>query len=250
MTEWYKPDLAYIHDVGHRDYALKSAPAILAILAQHQLHKGLVVDLGCGSGLSAQVLVQAGYQVLGIDISEALIAIARTRVPAAEFRVESLFTAEFPTCQAVIAIGEVFNYLFDGNERLDAGTCRQALMQVCDRIYNALVPGGVLIFDIAEPGQVTAGTVTKNFTEGKDWLVLVEKQEDLAQAILTRRIITFRQIGEYYRRDDETHYLKLYQATDLAEALREIGFQVEITHSYGQFQLPSAHAALIACKPA
>lgn len=113
MKERYKPDLAYIYGVGHQDYALKSAPAILAILAQHQLQQGLVIDLGCGSGLSAQVLMQAGYQVLGIDISEAMIAIARTRVPAADFRVESLFRAELSTCQAVIAIGEVFNYLFD-----------------------------------------------------------------------------------------------------------------------------------------
>ena len=34
MTQWYKEDLAYIHDVGHSDYALKSAPAILNILVQ------------------------------------------------------------------------------------------------------------------------------------------------------------------------------------------------------------------------
>lgn len=27
MNEWYKEDLAYIHDVGFGDYALKSAPA-------------------------------------------------------------------------------------------------------------------------------------------------------------------------------------------------------------------------------
>jgi hypothetical protein len=34
MKEWYKEDLAYIHDVGHSDYALKSVPGILNILAQ------------------------------------------------------------------------------------------------------------------------------------------------------------------------------------------------------------------------
>ncbi|EDX73602.1 MAG: hypothetical protein RIG63_12295 [Coleofasciculus chthonoplastes F3-SA18-01] len=51
METWYKEDLPYIHDVGFRDYALKSAPGILAILAQHQIREGLVVDLGCGSGL-------------------------------------------------------------------------------------------------------------------------------------------------------------------------------------------------------
>jgi methylase of polypeptide subunit release factors len=48
---WYKEDLAFIHDVGFSDYALKSAPGLLDILAQNQIRDGLVVDLGCGSGL-------------------------------------------------------------------------------------------------------------------------------------------------------------------------------------------------------
>jgi hypothetical protein len=37
MEEWYKQDLAYIHDVGHSDYALKSAPGILDILVQSRI---------------------------------------------------------------------------------------------------------------------------------------------------------------------------------------------------------------------
>lgn len=44
MKEWYKEDLAYIHDVGHSDYALKSAPGILDILAQNNIREGLIVD--------------------------------------------------------------------------------------------------------------------------------------------------------------------------------------------------------------
>ncbi|BDI18310.1 hypothetical protein ANSO36C_41120 [Nostoc cf. commune SO-36] len=32
MNEWYKEDLAFIHDDGFRDFALKSAPGILEIL--------------------------------------------------------------------------------------------------------------------------------------------------------------------------------------------------------------------------
>jgi predicted TPR repeat methyltransferase len=45
----------------------------------------LIVELGCGSGLTAEVLHQAGYQVLGIDISEAMIAIAQTRFQPLNF---------------------------------------------------------------------------------------------------------------------------------------------------------------------
>jgi SAM-dependent methyltransferase len=242
MKEWYKKDLAYIHDVGHSDYALKSAPGILNILTQNNIQEGLVVDLGCGSGISASELSKAHYRVLGVDISESLIAIARTRVPDAEFRVESLFKADIPSCNAVISIGECFNYLFDTDNNC------QALAQLFDRIYRALTPEGVFVFDIAEPGQVMQGNKTQSFTEGKDWIVLVEKEENQEQSTLIRRIITLRKVGEHYRRDEEVHHLRLYKATDMAEKLRQTGFQIQVRRDYGQYELPKAHAAFIARK--
>ena len=244
MSEWYKEDLAFIHDVGFSDWALKSAPGILEILNRSQIREGLIVDLGCGSGLSAQEFTKADYKVLGIDISESMIEIARTRVANAEFRVESLFKADIPPCNAVTSVSECLNYLFDPDNN------SQTLVEFFYRIYNALTPGGVFIFDIAEPGQVTPGTPSKNFTEGEDWIVLVEKEEDRESEILTRRIITFRKVGKHYRRDDEVHRQQLYKAADVTAKLRQVGFEVETTQSYGQFRLPKAHLAFIAYKPA
>jgi SAM-dependent methyltransferase len=243
METWYKEDLAYIHDVGFRDYALKSAPGILAILVQHQIREALVVDLGCGSGLLAQELVKADYHVFGVDSSESMIAIARTRVPEAEFLVESLFNVDIPACHAVTSIGECLNYLFD--KKSD----RASLTQLFYRIYSALKPGGVFIFDIVEPGQVAPGIPSQGFTEGEDWVVLVEKLEDREQEILTRRIITFRKVGECYRRDEEVHRQQLYQATDIAEQLRQVGFEVQTMRSYGEYILPKSRVAFIARKP-
>jgi SAM-dependent methyltransferase len=242
MNDYYKEDLAYIHDVGYGDYAIESAPGILNILTQNRIHTGLIVDLGCGSGLSARDFTQAGYQVLGVDISPAAIAIARQRVPDAEFRVESLFDTEIPTCNAVTSIGECLNYRFDPQSDL------QMLVRVFDRVYRALAPGGIFIFDIAEPGQLD-GKTSKGFTKGDDWIVLVEKEEDRERSTLVRRIVTLRKIGADYRRDDEVHHLQLYQATDLDRALVSSGFQVEIVHSYGRYELPKAHAVAIARKP-
>jgi SAM-dependent methyltransferase len=242
MREWYKEDLAYIHDVGHSDYAIKSAPGILEILAQNNIREGLVVDLGCGSGLSALELTKAHYQVLGVDISESLIAIARTRVPSAEFQVESLFKIDIPSCNAVISIGECLNYLFDRDNNF------QILIQLFERVYNALISGGVFIFDIAEPGQVIEGKRIKSFTEGKDWVVLIEKEEDREKSVLSRRLVTLRKVGEYYRRDDELHYLRLYKAADITEKLKQVGFTVESMSSYGDYDLPHAHVAFVARK--
>jgi SAM-dependent methyltransferase len=243
MEEWYKQDLAYIHDVGYSDYALKSAPGILEILAQNNIHEGLIVELGCGSGLSTLEFTKANYRVLGIDISESMIAIARTRVPDAEFRIQSLFQADIPLCNAVTSISECLNYLFDPDNN------RQLLVQLFHRIYKALAPGGIFLFDIAEPGQVDQGITTKGFTEGKDWIVLVEKEENQEQETLSRRIISFRQVGEHYRRDDEVHHLRLYKATEIGKELEQVGFQVQIMRSYGEYVLPKAHAAFIARKP-
>lgn len=48
MTQWYREDLAYIHDVGYGDHARQSAAGILEILAQNGVREGLIVDLGCG----------------------------------------------------------------------------------------------------------------------------------------------------------------------------------------------------------
>jgi SAM-dependent methyltransferase len=243
MNEWYKQDLAFIHDDGFRDFALKSAPGILNILAENQINSGLVADLGCGSGLLAQKLIQANYQVLGVDISESLIAIAQKRVPQAEFRVSSLFKVDIPPCNAVTSIGECFSYLFDPDNN------RQTLIQLFGRIYQALNPGGVLIFDIAQAGQVSPGKTTQKFTQGKDWLVLVEKEENFSQATLTRRIITFRKVGENYRRDDEIHRVKLYRSTQISTDLRNLGFRVQITRSYGSYHLPKGIVAFVARKP-
>ena len=242
MTEWYKKDLAFIHDVGFSDYALKSAPGILDILTRSKVNNGLIVDLGCGSGLWAEKLVQKGYEVLGIDISEAMIDIARSRVPDAEFRVASLFDAEIPSCHAVTSISECLNYLFDPDNN------RRTLATLFRRVYQALTPGGVFIFDIAEPGQITPAKPARWFTEGDGWMVLVDKAEDPRQMTFTRNIITFRKIGEDYRRDDEIHRQRLYKAADVAKELRRVGFQVRVRRSYGSYALPQAHAAFIARK--
>lgn len=46
---------------------------------------GRVVDLGCGGGASARLLVESGLRVVGYDFSQAMLEIARRECPAARF---------------------------------------------------------------------------------------------------------------------------------------------------------------------
>lgn len=237
----YQDDLAYIHDVGFGDFSKNSAPGLLEILRQNGIATGLVIDLGCGSGIWAGELSRAGYDVRGIDISPAMIEIARKRVPQGEFRVESLLKANLPECDAVTSLGECLNYLFDRENSMTQ------LRRLFDRLYTALKPAGVFVFDIAEPGR-GKGPRQKHI-EGKDWAVLVEVDEDSRTQRLTRRITSFRKVGKLYKRDEEVHRLQLYGRSDIAKELREIGFRVRTITSYGEQKMIPGCVGFLARKP-
>ena len=243
MADFYQEDLAYIHDVGHADFALRSAPGILDMLRENGVSDGLVVDLGCGSGLWARELTREGYRVLGIDISEAMVEISRRKAPGAEFRVGSLFEAPLPPCDAVTAISEVLNYLFDPENE------ERGLERLFGRVHEALRPGGVFVFDVLGPGQVPLGTRAKGFRVGEDWAVLSEREEDAGRGTMERRIVSFRKVGEHYRRDGEVHRVRLYDSGEVEGSLGRAGFEVTTLGAYGDYPLGQNHAAFVARRP-
>jgi SAM-dependent methyltransferase len=243
MTEAYRNDLAYIHDAGFGGFARAAAQVLLDTMQRQGIVRGLVVDLGCGSGILAGAVVDAGYEALGIDISEAMIALAREQVPQGHFRVETLLSAELPPCVAVAAVGECLNYLFD------ASNTKSKLAKLFRRIHAVLLPGGLFLFDVAEPGRVPGAGPRRAYWEGDDWAVLVHSEEDRRHGLLTRRITSFRRAGELYRRDQEVHRQRLFRRSELARQLRGIGFRVRILRSYGPLRFGPGHTGLMARRP-
>ena len=70
----YGADLAFIHDSGFGNVARGAARTLFARLADGGLTDGLVVDLGCGGGTIVAAAVAAGYDALGVDISQLPLA--------------------------------------------------------------------------------------------------------------------------------------------------------------------------------
>jgi SAM-dependent methyltransferase len=232
---FYGEDLAAIHDAGFGDWAHGAANVLLA-----HAPPGLVVDLGCGTGILAQQLGKAGRPVLGVDLSPAMLAIARRRAPKAEFRAGSLLDADLPPCAAVAIVGEGVNFLADG--------ARHAvrLRHLFRRAFASLAPGGVLLLDAAGPGRANRGTV-RTWQDGPDWLVAAEARERGGR--LTRRIVAFRRVDGAWRRSEETHVLRLVEPKRLKADLERTGFQVRRLDGYGALKMPKGHAAFVARKP-
>jgi len=242
MSDAYRTDLAYIHDAGYGKFAARAAPVLLRHLQRAGIRSGRVIDLGCGSGILAQRVQAAGFEVLGFDISPAMIALCRKRVPGARFTAASFVDLVLPPCVAVAAIGEVLNYCFDPRNS-DA-----AIRRIFRRVFDALCPGGLFLFDIAEPSRGLKG-LQQHCRQAIDWAVLVEKHECRERRLLTRRITTFRRVGNQYRRDEETHVQRLLRRRDVIRWLQAIGFSVQMLRGYGPLRFPVSWTGIAARKP-
>ena len=232
----YHADLAHVHDDGFGGPARGAAAVLLDALRRRGVTSGRVVDLACGSGILSERLSDAAFDVLGIDLSPDMLALARRRAPKATFVEGSLLSAELPPCVAVAIVGEGVNYLFDETHS------KRALAKLFRRIHAALSPGGVLLFDAAGPGREPA----RNFREGDGWAVLFESKLDARKKTLTRTITTFCRAGELYRRDEEVHRLRLLAVEEVMELLRTAGLRVRVLSGYGEFRFPPGWTGFLA----
>ena len=116
---------------------------IVETLAQDEIKDGLVLELGCGTGTVTEMLAEAGYDMIGIDNSEEMLA------EAMEKRVESghniLYLLQdmqdfelYGTVRAVISVCDSMNYLTDEED----------LEYVFALVNNYLDPGGLFVFDM------------------------------------------------------------------------------------------------------
>jgi SAM-dependent methyltransferase len=238
---YYGHDLAYLHHAGFGDFARQVAPNLIRLLRANGVPGGLVVDLGCGSGIVAHELTRAGYEVLGVDSSPEMIKLARKNAPNARFVTGSLYEVDLPPCDAVTAIGEVFNYIPPVNE------VHPRLSTQFFKINKALRMGGVLLFDVL--AQATAKNVTyENWREGEDWAVHVTAHEDRTARIVERQITLFRQIGELYRRTNETHRLFIHWRSQIERDFRLLGYKYTRSHRYDDYVLTPRRLSYLGIK--
>lgn len=237
----YGTDLAYIHHVGFSDLSRAAGRWIVAALREAGWSSGRVVDLGCGSGELAAGVSGAGYDVLGVDASRAMIARARRTAPSARFRVASLFTTPLPSSVGVTIVGEGLNYAVRGNPRLE---------RLFRRVHRALQPGGLFVFDVIVSPGARSMMPASHHRMGEDWAVVATTTPVAGRPGRARRhIVAFRRVGRRYRRSEETHALQFWSRDTLLDTLRKLDFRVRTMRAYGAVRLPAGRTVFVARKP-
>ena len=238
---YYRPDLALVHHLGFGFHADACAPGILALLEPVRAYGGLVVELGCGSGLLTKYLVDAGHRVVATDASPAMLELARGHAPGAEdVRVLVLPDDPIPRADAIVSIGHPISYL------PDEAAIDRALVAIAD----ALAPGGVVALDIcdlewgtARQGAPAAARV------GDEWAIITEYSMP-TPARFVRQMATFlRRDDGLWRRDDERHDNVLVDTSAIPDLFAARGVEVRVGTSFGTETLPVGLRTVVGSRP-
>lgn len=237
MASYYQEQLALVHHLGFGFHADACAPGILALLAPVRERGGLVLELGCGSGLLTRHLVDAGHRVLATDASPAMLDLARDHAAGAEsFERVVLPDDPLPPAGAIVSTGHALNYL------PDEGAVDRALVAAA----GALRPSGVLAIDLCD---IRWGEVRRDqplFTRIEDDWVLVTRFSLPAPNQYVREMTTFvRDHDGSWRRDDERHDNVLIDTSQVPSLLAEHGVEATIRPSFGTEILPDGLVAVI-----
>ncbi len=238
---YYRPDLALVHHLGFGFHADACAPGILALLEPVRQGGGLVLEVGCGSGLLTRHLIDAGHRVLATDASPAMVELAQEYAKGAEdVQVLVLPDDPLPEADAVVSVGHVVNYVGD----------REAVLQAIVAIARAVRPGGLFAIDVCDlewaahrQGAPGAGRI------GDDWVIAVEFSIPAPDRFV-RDIATFlRNDDGTWRRSDERHENVLLDTAHLPDLLRPHGIEVTVGTSFGTETLPAGLRTLIGRAP-
>jgi SAM-dependent methyltransferase len=238
---FYGEDLAYTHFAGFGTIADQAADRLLDELGKAKNTNGVIVELGCGPGITAAKLIAAKYDVIGVDISQEMLDLAHVNAPRGQFTLGSWADFEIPPCDAVIAINEVLNYM-------DPGTTLKTIERTFGRVFKALWPGGIFMFDMAGPGRLPDHAEHTSTYVGDDWATIVTAVED-KKGVLTRDITTMRKVEGGIRISEEQHKQRLISSTKVQEMLRKAGFRVRLAQGYDGDRAFPGHSVFIARRP-
>jgi SAM-dependent methyltransferase len=234
---YYRRDLALVHHRGFAFHAAACAPGIVNLLQPVRQRQGLVVEIGCGSGLLTKELVDTGHRVVATDASPAMLELARELVTGAEdLRLLVLPDDPIPAADAIVGVGHALNYL------PDAASVDRALHAIAE----ALLPGGVLAIDLCDLEWGSARRDPDSVGRvGDDWAIITRHSTPAADRFLREMTTFLRNEDGSWRRDDECHDNVLIDTARIPALLARQDVRVEVNNSFGGERLPTGLRAIV-----
>ena len=220
---------------------------ICAILRRHGIMDGLLLDLGCGTGTFTELLADQGYDMIGIDQSEDMLALAMEKRTVSGH--EILYLCQdmrefelYGTVRGIVSICDCMNYL----------TCEEDFLQVLKLAENYLDYDGLFVFDLNTLYKYEALLADQTFAENREncsfiWENTYDRESCINEYALTLFVRDTAVVsavydeaaqGVPYLRFCELHYQRAYSISNVIEMIDRSGLILEGLYCAGSFEEP------------
>lgn len=219
------------------------ASYIIGLLKDYGINDGLICELGCGTGNMTRRLSAAGYDMIGIDISEDMLNIARDvdineHVTAQNnilYLMQDMREFElYGTVSAIVSLSDSMNYILEDED----------MKKVFKLVNNYLEAGGIFIFDVKTEYFYKEILGDQTIAENQDDCSIIWENEYFEDKMINQYGLTIyqkicsddeEQDSNIYERCEEVHHQRAYKLDKLISLIEESGLEFVKAYEHGTY---------------
>lgn len=190
-----------------------------------------VMELACGTGKIAVRLAKAGYDVVGVDLSSDMLALAYQRAEEANVTVQWMEA----DMRELAVIGE-FDCITCFSDSLCYMRTKEEVKKVFEGVYQNLKEEGVFLFDVHSLYQMNEVFPGYQYIYQDDQNAFLWESFALEENAV-EHVLTFFLENEsgMYERIEEVHEEKTFSVEEYKALLLQVGFKnVTVSASFGE----------------
>ncbi len=178
-----------------------------------------ILDVGCGTGQITRRLSKKGFQMTGVDLSEAMLIEAANDPSVETSRIQWVKQdmrelTGFHDQQLIVSYCDVLNYITEKDD----------VLKTFQAIYHSLASEGQFMFDVHSLAHVEAmsDNIYSEVQNDYSYIWFCDQGET---GEMFHEMTFFIKEGDSYQRYDETHHQKTYSMKSYIDWLKQAGFR-------------------------
>ena len=234
----------FYHRYWNEEFHCLAFPILDRIRLSRLPEGARILDICCGTGYLAALLMGRGHSVTGVDVSAEMIGYARESAPAAEFHVTDAAAFQFPP---------VFDGAISTFDSLNHLLTLEALQAAFRNAAAALKPGALFAFDmLLDEAYRTHWGESFALVRDDHALTITGSRYDARRRAARCTVTMFRLHDGEWRRTDVTVHERCYTPAEIGDALERAGFGEILCYDAGDLgmggQLGDGRAFFVASR--
>lgn len=233
----YDAEFAHLYDALWSGFARSVAPTLYAYYQSVSNQQGAasMLDLCCGAGQVARLFADHGFRVIGLDLSPAMLALARRNngpyIESGQVRLIEADAADFRLAERVDLVVSTYNSL---NHMPDEDALRRCF--AC--VHEATTDDGLFIFDMKPRAGLTNWNHAFVHDTNAVTVVMKGRYDGLSTRASTRVTAFVRNENGDYRRLDRILVNTVFKMATVKALLHETGWRQVHFARIGHLDVP------------